>query len=137
MTKNPHACRNAGESTEGIGSAQIFFQATGIERQPILRIIIQDSKILAELPKPTFRQPGRGLSLGGLVCGLVQPSAPPQRHQVRDAPTTSHWSGRGDLPWTGSRLRTSAPAKPKTLVKVNQVLASTRGGLDQSTTTGT
>lgn len=63
--------------------------------------------------------------MGLVVCGLVQPPAPPQRHQVRDAPTASQWSGRGDLPSPGCRLRTSAPAKPTPVVAIDALLAST------------
>lgn len=72
--------------------------------------------------------------MGLVICGLVQPPAPPQRDQVRDASAASQWSGRGDLPSPRCRLRTGPPAKSTPVVKINALLASTRGGLDQSAT---
>ena len=36
---------------------------------------------------------GRSLRMGSVVCGLVQPSAPPQRHQVRDCPVSIRLMG--------------------------------------------
>jgi hypothetical protein len=70
-----------------------------------------------------------------VVYGLVQPPPSQQRHQVRDALTASQWSGRGDLPAPGRRLRARASANPTPLVTIDAVLASNGGGLDQSTTT--
>ena len=74
--------------------------------------------------------------MGGVVCRLVQPSAPPQRHQVRDASATSQRPGRGDLSASRCRVRASTPAKPTPLVTIHTLLASARNGLDQSTTSG-
>jgi len=72
--------------------------------------------------------------VGGVICGLVQRPAPPQRDQVRNASAAPQRSGRRDLSAPGCRLRTSAPAKSTPVVTINALLASTRGGLDQSAT---
>ena len=72
----------------GTGGTQILLQATGVERQPLFRVVVPHGEIPAGLPKPSIHQQGGRLSVGGIVCRLVQPSAPPQRHQVRDAPST-------------------------------------------------
>jgi len=74
--------------------------------------------------------------VGGVVCRLVQPSAPPQRHQVRDASATSQRRGRRDLSASRCRVRARPPAKPMPLVTIHTLLASARSGLDQSTTSG-
>ena len=75
--------------------------------------------------------------MGVVICGLVQPPAPPQRYQVRDAPPAPQRRCCGDLPSTRCHLRASAPAKPTPVVTIHTQLASTGGGLDQSTSTGT
>ena len=50
-----------------------------------------------------------------------------------DAPSAPQRSGRRDMPSPRCRLRTSPPAPSKAMVTINQVLASARSGLDQST----
>ena len=72
---------------------------------------------------------GRELS----VRRLVQPPAPPQRHQFRDTPATSQWPGHRDLPLPNWRLRTSQTAQSEAVVTIDHMLVSTGGGLDQST----
>jgi hypothetical protein len=42
------------------------------------------------------------------ICGLVQPPAPPQRDQIRDAPPASQWSCLGHLP---ARAEVYEPAR--------------------------
>ena len=71
--------------------------------------------------------------MGGIVCGLVQPPAPPQRHQVRHAPPASQRSGRGDLPSPSCRLRAGPRAQSTALDTNDPLLASAGGGLDQPT----
>jgi len=72
--------------------------------------------------------------MGLVICGLVQPMSPPHRRQDRDPPTASQWSGRGDLPSPRCRLRTGPSATPTPMGKVDELLASGGGGLDQTTT---
>ena len=71
--------------------------------------------------------------MGGLVCGLVQPPAPPQRHQVRHTPRASQRSSRGVLPSPRCRLRTGPSAQSTALVTSGPLLAPARSGLDQPT----
>jgi len=63
--------------------------------------------------------------MGRRVRQLVEPPTPPQRYQVRDAPTTSRWPGCRDQPPPRCHLRTIPTAQSKTMVTINQVLAST------------
>jgi len=86
------------------------------------------------ITQPAICQQGRGLPMDLVICGLVQRPAPPQRDQVRDASAAPQRSGRRDLSAPGCRLRTGAPAKSTPVVTINALLASTRGGLDQSAT---
>ena len=74
--------------------------------------------------------------MGGVICGLVQPSAPPQRDQIRDAPPAPQRRCCGDLPSPGCRLRTGAPDASTKVVTIHTLLASAGGGLDQSPNTG-
>ena len=55
----------------------------------------------------------------------------PPRNQIRDASTTSRWPGRGDQSPPRCHLRTSPTAQSTAMVKIDQVLASTGGCLDQ------
>ena len=73
---------------------------------------------------------------GDVICGLVQPPAPPQRDQIRNSCAATQWPRRGDLPPPRCRLRTGTSASSTTVVTIYTLLASTRGGLDQSTTHG-
>ena len=130
-----HACRHARKPAGGAGSTQILLQATGVERQPLLRIPIQDCEVPARLPESAIREQGGSLPMGGVICGLVQPPAPPQRDQVRDSYAAPQWPSRGDLSSPRCRLRRSTSATSSSVVTINALLASTRGGLDQSATT--
>ena len=55
-----------------------------------------------------------------------------QRHKVRDASPTSRWSGLGNLSVPHRGLRKGPPAHFKAVVTIDQMLASTGGGLDYS-----
>ena len=70
-----------------------------------------------------------------LICGLGQPPASPQRDQVRDACAATKWPSRRNLSSPGGYLRTGTSASSTTVVMIHTLLASTRGGLDQSATT--
>jgi len=131
-----HACGHAGKPAGGAGCAQILIQATGVERKPLLRISIQVCEVPARLPESAIREQGGGLPMGGVICGLVQQQAPPQRDQIRNSCAAAKWPSRGDLPPLRCRLRTGTSASSTTVVRIYTLLASTRGGLDQSTTPG-
>jgi hypothetical protein len=89
------ACRHARKPAGGAGSSQILLQATGVERQPLLRIPVQDCELLARLPESAIRD------------------------QVRHASAAPQWPSRGDLSSPRCRLRTGAPAKPASVVTIN------------------
>jgi hypothetical protein len=74
-----------GIPTGGAWGTQVFLQTKGQQRQPLLGIAFPHLEIPAGLPPAAIPERGRGLQLGGSICGLVQRSAPPQRHPVRDA----------------------------------------------------
>ena len=90
--------------------------------------------IPAGLPQTPIPQRGGGLLLGDDVRGLVRPPAPPQPHPVRDARSAPERSGRCDLLLTSTAVRTGPSESSSPLERQHQLLASARGGLDQSTT---
>lgn len=47
--------------------------------------LFRAAKYRPDSPSRLFASKGRCLPMGGGICGLVQPPAPPQRYQVRDA----------------------------------------------------
>ena len=67
------------------GCPAVVLQAEGIQRQPLLGVVVPHREIPAGLPSAAIPQHGRGLLLGLCIRGLVQPPAPPQRHPVREA----------------------------------------------------
>ena len=72
--------------------------------------------------------------MGGTICGLVQPPAPPQRHQIRDAPPASQWSSQGNLPAASRGLRGRTPCQSNSLEPEHSLLAPTRRSVDQQAT---
>jgi len=56
----------------------------GVERQPVLRIVLQDSEVPPRLPQPSIRQRG-DTSLWVDTFELAQPSASPHRIQLCDS----------------------------------------------------
>ena len=81
-----------------------------------------------------IREQGGGLPLGGLISGLLQPPAPPQRDQVRDSPPAPLGRCRGHVPSPRCCLQGGTSAEPAPLVTISALLASTGSGLDQPTT---
>jgi hypothetical protein len=84
-----HARDNAGIAAGGDGGTQILLPAQGLQRQPVLGILVPNGQIPARLPQPALCQQGLGLRVGGGTCGLVQPPASSQRHQIRHTPSAS------------------------------------------------
>ena len=72
--------------------------------------------------------------MGGSFCGLVQPPAPPQRHQVRHAPSASQRCCNRNLPGACPGLREGAPGPSQTLEPIHSLLAPTRRSVDQQAT---
>ena len=107
----------AGEPAGGPGRTQILPQAKGVQRQPLLRIAVQRGS----------------LSVGGVICELLQPPTQPKRHQVRHTQRMPQLSSRRDLPASVCRLRTGSSTQSKAMVTIDQLLASAVSGLDQPT----
>jgi hypothetical protein len=74
--------------------------------------------------------------MGGSICGLVQPPAPPQRHQIRDAPPAPQWSRQGHLPAASRGLRESPPGQSNALEPKHTLLGSTQRCVDQQANRG-
>lgn len=74
------------------------------------------------------------LRVGGVVRGLVQPPAPSQRHQVRDAPAAPQRPCRRNLPSTRPCLRKSPAETSASMEPIHPLLAPARGGVDQQAT---
>jgi len=106
---------HAGITAGGDGRAQILFPAKGLKRQPLLRIPVPNAQVSAGIPQPALCLQGRGLRMGSCICGLVQPPAPPQRHQVRDATSAPQRSSQGNLPAASGGLRGRTPCQSKAL----------------------
>ena len=72
--------------------------------------------------------------MGVCICGLVQPPAPPQRDQIRDAPPAPQWSRQGHLPAASRGLRGRPPGQSNALEPKHPLLAPTRRSVDQQAT---
>ena len=125
---------DAGITAGGDGRAQILFPAKGLKRQPLLRIPVPNAQVSAGLPQPALCLQGRGLRMGSCICGLVQPPAPPQRHQVRDATSAPQGSSQGNLPAASRGLRGRTPCQSNSLEPEHPLLAPTRRSVDQQAT---
>ena len=64
-----------------------------------------------------------GSALGGGVCRLVQPPASPQRHQIRDAPTTPLRPSRWNLPTPRPCLRAGPSTASPSMEPIHPLLA--------------
>ncbi len=117
---------------EEMGCAQILFQAKA-QRQPSPEPV-PNGQVPARLPQPAICQQRRGVRVGGGICGLVQPPAPPQRHQIRDAPSAAQRCREGNLPTASRGLREGTSLPSKTLEPKHPLLASTRRSVDQQAT---
>jgi hypothetical protein len=76
------------------------------------------------------------LRMGSCICGLVQPPAPPQRHQVRDAASAPQRIRKGNLPAASRGLRRRTPCQSNALEPEHLLLATTRRGVDQQANRG-
>ena len=72
--------------------------------------------------------------MGGSICGLVQPPAPPQRDQIRDAPPAPQWSRHGHLPAASGGLRGRPPCQSNALERCHPLLESTGRSVDKQAT---
>jgi hypothetical protein len=86
--------------------------------------------------QPALCQQERGLPVGGVVCGLVQPPAPPQRDQIRDAPPAPQWIRRGNLPAASRGLRGRPPGQSNALERCHPLLESAGRSVDQQANRG-
>ena len=69
--------------------------------------------------------------MGGVVCGLVQPPAPPQRDQIRNAPPASQWISHGYLQAASLGLRGRPPCQSNALERCHPLLESTSRSVDK------
>ena len=72
--------------------------------------------------------------MGGVVRGLVQPPAPPQRDQIRDAPPAPQWSSQGNLPAASGGLRGRPPCQSNSLERCHPLLESAGRSVDKQAT---
>ena len=72
--------------------------------------------------------------MGVCICGLVQPPAPPQRDQIRNAPPASQWSCHGHLPAARGGLRGRPPCQSNALERCHPLLESTGRSVDKQAT---
>ena len=72
--------------------------------------------------------------MGGSICGLVQPPAPPQRDQIRDAPPAPQWSRHGHLPAASGGLRGRPPCQSNALERCHPLLESAGRSVDKQAT---
>ncbi len=83
---------------EEMGVLRSFSRPRVSNDNHLVGITVPNAQVPARLPEPAIREQRRGLRVGGGVCGLVKPPTPPQRHQVRHAPSASQRSRHGNLP---------------------------------------
>ena len=69
--------------------------------------------------------------MGVCICGLVQPPAPPQRDQIRDAPPAPQWSRHGYLPAASGGLRGRPPCQSNALERCHPLLESAGRSVDK------
>ena len=72
--------------------------------------------------------------MGGSICGLVQPPAPPQRYQIRDAPPAPQWIRHGYLPAASGGLRGRPPGQSNALERCHPLLESASRSVDKQAT---
>ena len=72
--------------------------------------------------------------MGVCICGLVQPPAPPQRDQIRDAPPAPQWSRHGYLPAASGGLRGRPPCQSNALERCHPLLESAGRSVDKQAT---
>ena len=63
------------------GGHPVAFAATGVQRQPVLRVAVQDVEVRAGIPR-TLRITLRGKAIHGHLHQLVQPRASSHRHRA-------------------------------------------------------
>ena len=69
--------------------------------------------------------------MGGSICGLVQPPAPPQRDQICDAPPAPQRNRQGHLPAESLGLRGRPPCQSNALERCHTLLESTGRSVDK------
>ena len=131
-----HALGDAGITARGDRRAEILFPAKGLQREPVLGIPVPYGQIPPRLPQPAILHQRGCLSMGFFFCGLVQPPAPPQRHQIRDAPPASQGKSHGHLPAASRGLRGRPRCKSNALERCHPLLESTGRSVDQQTNRG-
>ncbi|NBU74508.1 MAG: hypothetical protein EBS30_04690 [Planctomycetes bacterium] len=118
---------HAGEPAGGAGRAQVVLQAEGIQRQPLLGVVVPHRERPAGLPPATIAQRGRSLLLGLCIRGLVKSPPSPQRHPVRDARSAPQRRCRCDLLPTNPAVRTGPSTASPPLEPQHTLLASAGG----------
>jgi len=131
-----HARGDAGFTAGGDGGAEILLQAKALQRQPLLGIPVPNGQVPARLPQTAIHQQRRCQRMGGDLFRSVQPPAPPQRHQVRDAPPAPQWSLHRNLQAASRGLRDRPPGQSNALEPEHPLLAPTRQSVDQQVNRG-
>jgi hypothetical protein len=72
--------------------------------------------------------------VGGGVCRLAQPPTPPQRHQIRDAPSAAQRCRHRNLQEARGRLRKGPSGQSNSIEPNYPLLASTQRSEDQKAT---
>ena len=133
MSRQDNAIPGNGREPPDVG---INLKSCGLTNH---RTILSSRRLLCCWP-PNQRQrrhPCRqSPSVGVCIRGMVQPPAPPQRYPFRYARSTPWRPGRRNLSPPCPYLRAGPSESSSQLEPKHPLLATTKDGLDQSTTTG-
>ena len=115
---------------EEMGVLRSFSRPRIPNDNPYSESLFRTFKFRPDYPNRPFASKDEACVWVSGICGLVQPPAPPQRHQIRDAPSAAQRSGHGNLPASLRGLRDSPPGKSITQEPKHPLLASTRRSVD-------